>query len=779
MQFSLYFAAVWLSTMLGFPSPVAYTASALQDTTVKGTVVDSSGGVVQGATVTIEVAGATRSLVTDGLGRFSFAGLVTTPSRMTVAREGFVTRTVRQFPDGEDISVVLDPAAIREEVAVIGQPTRDKPVVSAMRANTAWADVPQAMSIISKQMISDLGMRSMADVTRYVAGVGMAQGEGNRDTPIFRGNTSTSDFFVDGIRDDAQYFRDLYNVERVEALKGPNAMIFGRGGVGGVINRVTRQADWRRTRGIVVEGGSYADRRVSADISEPFGAAFATRVNAVYEDSGSYREGVQKERYGINPTLAFTAGARTVIRGGYEYFRDTRTADRGVPSFNGAPLRTEPGAFFGNAAESRSDSTVHAATAAIDHQFRHGWTLRSRARLADYDKFYQNVFAASAVDSTGARLNLSGYRHTTTRTNLFASADVTGALFTGRVRHDLMVGTELGRQLTANARNTAYFASGGGEVTAISVPVSNPVATSTLYRRAAIDANNDGRATVAAGYAQDQVHLSSRVEAVVGLRVDRFDVRFEDRRIDSRFSSRDTLLSPRVALIVKPLPGTSIYGSYTLAYLPRAGEQLSSLSLTNQAVDPEKFVNAEVGAKWQPARGIALSAAAYELTRGNVVIADPADVTRSILVDAERTRGIEVEAAGNLTARWSLLGAYAYQDGRITTRLSASVPAGATLAQLPRHSFSLWNRYNLARRLAIGAALSRRGDVFAATDNTVTLPAYTRADAALFLTLSKYVQVQVNVENLTGQRYFLFAHSNNNITPGSPRSARVTLTTKF
>ncbi|HXG54209.1 MAG TPA: TonB-dependent siderophore receptor [Vicinamibacterales bacterium] len=765
--------------MSGLTPRHADAATTGQETTISGVVLDTSGGVVQGATVTLVAAAPPRSLVTDSFGRFSFAGLTAAPSRLTIAREGFLTRTLTQVTLGEDVRVVLDPASIREEVAVTGQASRDKPVVTAMRGNTAWTDVPQAMSIMSRQTISDLGMRGMADVTRYVAGVGMAQGEGNRDTPIFRGNNSTSDFFVDGIRDDAQYFRDLYNVERIEALKGPNAMIFGRGGVGGVINRVTRQADWRRTRAIVLEGGSYADRRVSADLSEPFGAAFATRVNAVYEDSDSYRDGARKERYGINPTVALTAGTRTVMRGGYEYFRDARTADRGVPSFRGAPLGTAPGAFFGNAAESRSDSSVHAGTAAVDHQFRHGWTLRSRARVAGYDKFYQNVFAASAVDSTGTRVSLAGYRHTTTRTNAIASADVTGAVHTGGIRHDVMVGTEVGRQLTGNIRNTAYFASAGGEVTTVSVPVSNPLATPAGYRRGAADANNDGRATMAAVYAQDQVHLSTRLEAVVGLRLDRFNVRFDDRRTQSRFSSRDTVVSPRAALIFKPLTSASVYGSYTLAYLPRAGEQLSSLSLTNQALDPERFVNTELGAKWQPARGVALSAALYQLTRGNVVVADPLDVTRSILVDGERTRGLELEATGHVTNRWTVLGAYAYQDGRITTRLSASVPAGATLAQLPRHSFSLWNKYTVTRQVALGAALSHRSDVFAAADNTVTLPAYTRGDGALFVTLSRHLQAQLNVENVTNRRYALFAHSNNNITPGSPRSARLSVTARF
>ena len=129
-------------------------------------------------------------------------------------------------------------------------------------------------------------MPSMADVVRYVPGVGIAQGEGNRDTPILRGNSSTADFFVDGVRDDVQYFRDLYNVERVEALKGPNAMIFGRGGAGGVINRVTRQADWGQSREASLQFGSWDNKRLTADVGRGVNETVAVRAHRRLRELG-------------------------------------------------------------------------------------------------------------------------------------------------------------------------------------------------------------------------------------------------------------------------------------------------------------------------------------------------------------------------------------------------------------------------------------------------------------------------------------------------------------
>ncbi len=194
------------------------------------------------------------------------------------------------------------------KVTVIGEQETDGYLAdrsrTATRTDTPLIDVPQSVSIVTRDLIQDQSMQSLADVARYVPGAGMAQGEGNRDTIILRGNSSTSDFFVDGVRDDVEYFRDLYNVDRVEALKGPNAMIFGRGGAGGVINRVTRQANWDSVREVTLQGGSWDNRRATFDVGGAANDAVALRVTGMVEDSDSYRDGVELERQGINPTAA-------------------------------------------------------------------------------------------------------------------------------------------------------------------------------------------------------------------------------------------------------------------------------------------------------------------------------------------------------------------------------------------------------------------------------------------------------------------------------------------
>ena len=571
----------------------------------------------------------------------------------------------------------------------------------------------------------------------------------------------------------------LYNVERVEALKGPNAMVFGRGGVGGVINRVQRVADWMPGREASFQLGSYDNRRVTTDLNQPLNSMVSVRLTAMYENTDTYRSGVGLERYGVNPTMAFSFGPKTVVRTGYERFHDDRTADRGVPSFQGRPLSTDASTFFGNASISTSVATVNSTFAAIEHRISDGVVLRNRTSFTDYAKFYQNVFPGG-VDNTGTLVSISGYNNDAQRENLFNQTDLTLRRRTGRFDHTALVGAELGRQVTDNFRTTAFFPTVSPTTTTLTLPVTDPTTTLPAeFRQVATDADNHGVATVAALYAQDQVFLASQLQAVVGVRYDDFDVDFHNNRTGADLSSHDGKFSPRVGLIYKPIVPVSIYGSYSLSFQPRAGEQLSSLTVTNQTLEPERFRNYEVGLKWDLLRATSFTVAVYDLERSNIAVSDPNTPGVSILVDGQRTRGVEIGLSGNLTERWNVLGAYAYQDGEITRSLSATAPAGAMLANLPTNSISLWNRYNLTRAVGVGMGLMYRSDVFTATDNTVVLPGYFRADAAAFWMFNARVGAQLNVENLFGEHYYLFANGNNNITPGSPRAFHVGLTTKF
>jgi catecholate siderophore receptor len=643
---------------------------------------------------------------------------------------------------------------------------------TATKTSTPLLDVPQSVSIVTRDLIRDQSMQNLADVVRYVPGAGMAQGEGNRDTIILRGNSSTSDFFMDGVRDDVEYFRDLYNLDRVEVLKGSNAMIFGRGGAGGVVNRVTRQANWSPVREVSLQGGSWDNRRATFDLGDSVTDTFAARLTGMYEDSESYRDGVELERKGFNPTFAWSVGDATVLRFSYEYFDYDRTADRGIPSLDGRPFQTNESTFFGDPTQSPTNATVNQGSFVIDHAFNQDVNLRNRTMYADYDKFYQNIYAGGAVDATTGNLNIAAYNNEQLRENFFNQTDLTFSFDTGGIRHGFLAGIELGEQTTDNFRNTGFF----NDVDLVFVtPASDPtISVPVTFRQGPTDADNHGRATIAAVYVQDQIELSPKFEAVLGLRFDQFDMDFTNNRTGDNFKTSDGLLSPRAGLIYKPVEAMSLYASYSVTYVPRAGAQLASLNVTNEALDPEEFENIEVGAKWDIQPGFALTAAVFQLDRTNVVIPDPNDPNVSLLVDGQRTEGFELGASGRINDFWSIQGGYAYQDGELTEALG-----GTRLAQLPKHVASLWNRYDFSPAWGVGLGVVYQTEMFAAADNSVTLPEFTRVDAAVFYAPSERLRMQLNLENLLDEKYYPNAHNNNNITPGSPLAVRVGVVANF
>ena len=755
----------------------AATAHA-QPRTISGVVVDIMGGHISGAVVTLQTAAGVRATTSNADGTFAFDNVPPGPLTLIVAYDLFAPRTLDLTGADRPVRVILDPLGITEAVRVQGD-VIERRTATATRTSTPLRDVPQAISTLDRELITDQAMRSMADVVNYVPGVGMAQGEGHRDAPIFRGNTSTSDFYVDGLRDDTQYLRDLYNVERVEVLKGPNGMMFGRGGVGGVINRVTRVADGSSPREVSLQAGSWDQRRFSGDVGQVLSRNVSARLTGMYENSGSYREGAGITRGGVNPSVAISLGRNSRLTASYEFFHDDRTVDRGHPSYQGRPLDLEPSRFFGSLDINNSEITVNALASVFETRIADRIIVRNSTRFADYDKFYGNL-VPGAVNASLTTVALSGYTSATTRQNVFNQTDIIMSQRTGEIGHTLLAGAEIGRQETSNRRSTGYFPSISPTTTSIAVPLANPTTSLPVeFRASATDADNNGVATVAALYAQDQITLSQHVQVIVGLRYDNFAVDLTDNRTDAIFTSRDGLLSPRAAVIYKPVVPLSLYASYTRSYLPRAGEQLASLSLTTQALEPENFRNYEIGAKWELRPTLAFTAALYRLDHGNVVVRDANDPTISHLVDAERSSGLEMEVSGQLAPRWNVQGGYAYQNGEITQSLSANVLAGARLAQVPRHSFSLWNRYDVTDRVGLGMGIVSMSDRFVATDNTVVLPAFTRVDGAAFFSITPQVRAHVNVENVFDTKYTWAAHSNNNLAPGSPLAVRFAVTTKF
>lgn len=738
-----------------------------------------------------------RLLVSSATKPFHYKN-ATLKSAIQLALVGLTFSTVTQHAMAEE--KMAEPIQL-QDVSVVGKAESDTQPVkgynakksrTATRTETELKDTPQSVSVVTQDVIKDQSIQSISEAVRYVPGVTASQGEGNRDALNFRGaGVTTGDFYQDGVRDDIQTYRDLYNTDRIEVLRGANAMIFGRGGSGGVINRVTKEAGWDPVRELSLSYGAYNQKRGTIDIGNAINEVAAFRLNAVYEDSDSYRGGVNLERYGVTPTLTIKPSDATKIVLSAEYFKDDRIGDRGMPSI-GSGRRNRPydigdySTFYGNARLSPNETETTAFNAMIEHAFDNGVTVRNRTRYADYDKYYQNVYANGSVSASG-RLALGAYRDDTQRENLINQTDVTYNLKAGGLEHKLLVGMELGTQDTRNSRISP---NGTNDNLTGTVSAEDPLFTGTLNlnnRRI----NRKSETTNTAFYVQDQIILSPKWELVLGVRHDKFAVDYTDlpttsnptRNIER--NTTDNKLSPRAGLIFKPLENLSVYASYSQSFVPRAGDQLTGLDATTTNLSPEKFINQEIGAKFDVNPDLALTAAVYKLERENIAAVDPANVSQTILIDGQETTGVELGVTGKVTDKWSMFGGYAFQDAELTKTQrigSSTFSSGTELGQTPRHTFSLWNRYDFNDTWGAAIGVISRSDMYALTPTTTAstvLPGYTRVDAAVYGKLDKNLRLQLNLENLTNKEYALSAHNNNNIVPGSPLTARATLIYNF
>ncbi len=752
-----------------------------QTTTVRleGKVLDQNHAAVTGATVTAVAKGTTVkvSVVTDQSGEFSLT-LKPNQYNLKIIAKGFAltSKTININQNSSDSVEFVLPVAGTSAIVTIGdnETYKVEATRSATKTSTRLGDVPQSISVVTKEQIKDQMFQSIGDIVRYTPGLSVHQGENNRDQFIVRGQNSSADFFLNGVRDDVQYYRDPYNLERLEILKGPNAMIFGRGGGGGVINRVTKEAIFSPLRELSIQGGSLYNRRISGDFDQPLTNKIAFRLNSVYENSDSYRKFVNLNRFSINPTFTFIPTINTRFTIGYEFARDRRTADRGITSFKGRPANVPIETFYGNPDDSHVRSDVNILSGTFEQQIGK-LGIRNRTSYGDYDRFYQN-YVPGAANVGGTLVMLTAYNNATKRKNFFNQTDLTYGVSTGKVRHTFLGGVELGRQLTNNFRNTGFF---NNATTSIQVPFDNPVTgVPVTFRQSTTDANNHLKTNLAAIYIQDQIEINSFVQVVAGVRYDYFDLQYHNNRNGVHLRRADNLISPRFGIVIKPVSELSVYGSYGVSYLPSSGDQFSSLTTVTEQVKPEKFTNYEVGVKWDIRRTLTLTSAIYRLNRTNTRSTDPNNPTAIIQTGSQRTNGLEIGLNGNITPLWNISGGYAYQDAFITGTTMAAI-AGRQVGQVPRNTFSIWSKYRIIPKLEAGLGLINRSSMFTSVDNSVVLPGYTKADGAVFYTFNEHWRLQANVENLFNTRYILNADSNTNISPGSPRTLRIGFVARF
>jgi catecholate siderophore receptor len=655
-------------------------------------------------------------------------------------------------------------------------------IVRAAKTPTPLVDIPQAISVYTREQIEDQALQDLADVLRYTPGVSSNQGEGHRDQISIRGQDTTADFFVDGIRDDVQYYRPLYNLERVEVLKGSNALLFGRGGGGGVVNRVTKTPVLGETfyagSASVDSFGAFA---LTSDVNASLGDSAGFRMNSMYEEFDNHRDFFGGDRIAINPTIGAALGERTRLLLSYEYIDDDRIVDRGIPATTGGtianparPVRGFYRTFFGSPQINRTSLEAHIVRGRLEHSFTDNLRYDMTVQYADYDKAYGNLFAIASNLAAG-RVTLDSYRDSTRRENVFVQGNLVWTGQTGPFSHTLLAGYEYGDQRSANSRQNGRFATSGTSTAtfAFADPLVIPAITFPVTNR-----NTVSNATVYSLYLQDQIGIGEHFDVVLGARYDRFEIDVNDIQAARQLSRTDTEWSPRIGLIFKPVEQMSFYASYTKTFLPRSGDQFLTLTPAQATLAPEAFDNYEIGAKWDIADNLRVSAAIFQLDRENGVVVDPANPSNS-LITGSRTRGFEAQFTGQITPAWQVNAGYSYLDADERGRVAAGAIANRSIGQVPRHLASVWNRYDVNDRLGFGLGVTHQASQFASISNTVRLPAFTRVDAAVFFKVTEQIDAQINVENLFDDRYFPASHNDNNITTGEPINARFTLRARF
>lgn len=657
--------------------------------------------------------------------------------------------------------------------------------INAVKTPTPIIDVPQSLSIISADQILRQGFNSVSDLVLYTPGVNSSQGEGHRDAVVFRGVRSTADFYVDGVRDDVQYYRSFYNLEQVEILRGPNALLFGRGGTGGVLNRVTK-------KGVI--GEDFFGYKASIDTFGAFDVQFdnnmavsenaAFRLNAYYESLNNHRDFFDGDRIGINPTLKVELSEATTVNLSYEYINNERFIDRGIPSADGRPAEELEDITFGDPELNTTTLDAHVFRASVEHQFSDSLKGNFNASYGDYDKLYSNFFPVG-YDRSANEVTLDGYVDTTQRKNFTLSTNLIGEFDAGGFGHTVLAGAEYIDTVNNNDRFNSFFSGSQDDqetfLATRPINLNNGVGTNAAGAATTndftVDLNDDTEADVEVFslYVQDQIEITEYLDVIVGGRFDTFKIRVDnvetfidtgEREIRER---RDSEFSPRLGLVFKPQENISIYGSFSESFLPRSGEQFANINQTTEALDPNTFQNIEVGLKWDFADGLSFTAALFEVEQRSPVVSD-ADAGQFDIIESE-IRGIEAQILGQVTDKWFVSAGYSYLEGNQTS--------GNRVRELPEHTINIWSNYQVTERFGFGAGLTYQDESFSDNGNTVTLPSFVRIDAAAYYDVSERVRLQVNVENLTDTDYFPNSHTANNITVGAPLNVRFSMSGRF
>lgn len=647
--------------------------------------------------------------------------------------------------------------------------------VTALKTPVPIIDVPQTLSIVTDEDIRKQGFRELGDIVRYTPGVNTSQGEGHRDSIVFRGVRSTADFYLDGVRDDVQYYRSLYNLEQVEILRGPNALLFGRGGTGGIINRVTKKAVLGDAFGSFDMGAdTFGAFDFAVDYNVQTGENSALRINFHSDTLENHRDYYDGDRYGFNPTLRVQLSPQTTLDLSYEHADHERFIDRGVPTLNGEPVEAFEEIVFGDTDTNLTTLRADIYRANISHEFSDTQKGNFVIQYSDFAKMYKNYYASGY--SGGNTFTADGYKDPTERTNLIISGNVVNEFQTGSVKHTLLVGAEIIDTENENFRYNTFFITteDDNEVFNITRPIDFGVNAAGVRTyndfTADLKSKTASDIEVTSFYIQDQIDVSDNFKIMLGGRFDSFDITVRDIKNGTSETREDEEVSPRAGLIFKPQENLSLYVSYSESFLPRSGEQFKSLSSSSARLDPDVFESTEIGVKWDIRDNLSFTVSYFDSEQTQAV--RDSDTGENSEIVGLQVDGIELELKGQVSDKLYLALGYSDLDGE--------TGKGGEPREIPEQTASLWATYQVNDNFGLGFGITHQGESNIKNDKPgLILPDYTRVDFAAYYDISEDLSLQLNVENITDELYFPHSHSTHQASVGEPLNARFSLRRKF
>ncbi|MEE1889422.1 TonB-dependent receptor [Pseudomonas carassii] len=665
------------------------------------------------------------------------------------------------------------------ETSVTADSTREednprvKDVTTATRTSTPARYVPQAIDSVKTRNVLDYGSSNLGKALEGIPNV--SSGADTRfDSLRIRGFDASNDFYLDGVRDDSQYTRDLHNIERVEVLKGPAAVLYGRGSQGGIVNRVSKAPEHGRRSTVEAQGGSQDLRSLYADLSADPSDTLSLRLNLGNEDKNSFRDGIDgNHRQLFAPSMSWQITPELNWLVQYEYSRYDRTPDRGIPGnpLTGRPADVSRKTTYGDTQRDYINDRAESLRSRLNYELNDQWQLRHTFSLftleSDFDNTYLTAYrpAAGLVDRQRWQQDLS------TR-NLYNTVELEGHVETFGLEHTLLVGLEVGEQ-----RRHSRLDQGVGVTPA---PIGGSTALNQHNGAMKLFSNNVTNVDSTGLYLQDQIRLNDEWQVLAGVRFDRFEVDTTSRMSGIQENQDSTSTSPRLGVVYTPWKDHSFYASWSKSFAPVGGGLIGLSPGTKgnaNQTDPELTRQKEIGVKseWFDER-LSTTLAVYEIELYNRRQEDPLNKGTYLLTGLQRSRGIELTATGNVVGNWYVRGGLGLQDATIVKDDNGN--EGKRVNDVAKRNASLFVTWKPELGWYAETGLTLVGDRYADNQNTVILPGYGRWDALAGYRTHDW-DVRAALSNITDKTYYSSATSAAQIQVGDPRSLVVTGTYSF